>query len=111
MIGPADDFLIHQTHEPVRHAATSDRRFYDRYFFTGHQCSEDLFFMIGIGSYPNLGVIDAFGSVALGSRQYTTRASRESKRSPHCLRPDGGSYAAGSRTLQKASGAHRRGAN
>jgi hypothetical protein len=77
VIGPADDFLIHQTHEPVRHVATSDRRFFDRYFFTGHRCSEDLFFMIGIGSYPNLGVIDAFGSVALGDRQYTTRASRE----------------------------------
>lgn len=77
MIGPADDFLIHQTHEPVRYVATSDRRFYDRYFFTGHCCSDDLFFMIGIGAYPNLGVVDAFGSVALGARQYTTRASRE----------------------------------
>ena len=77
MIGPADDFLIHQTHEPVRLVATSDRRFYDRYFFTGHKCSDEVFFMIGIGSYPNLGVMDAFGSVALGDRQYTTRASRD----------------------------------
>ena len=77
MLSPADDFPIHQTHEPVRHVATSDRRFYDRYFFTGHLCSEDLFFMVGIGSYPNLGVADAFCSVAMGSRQYTTRASRE----------------------------------
>jgi hypothetical protein len=77
MLSPADDFLIHQTPEPVRFVATSDRRFYDRYFFTGHACSEDLFFMIGMGSYPNLGVIDAFGSVALGHTQCTTRASRE----------------------------------
>jgi len=77
MIGPADDYLIHQTAEPVRYAATSDRRFYDRYFFTGHACSDELFFMIGMGSYPNLGVIDAFGSVALGDAQHTTRASRE----------------------------------
>lgn len=77
MIGPADDFLVHQTHEPVRYVATSDRRYYDRYFFTGHRCSEDLFFMIGIGAYPNLGVIDAFGSVALGTIQCTTRGSRE----------------------------------
>lgn len=77
MLGPADDFLIHQTAEPVRYVATSDRRFYDRYFFTGHACSEDLFFMIGMGSYPNLGVIDAFGSIAYGNTQYTTRASRE----------------------------------
>lgn len=77
MIGPADDFLIHQTHEPVRHVQTSDRRFYDRYFFTGHACSADLFFMLGMGNYPNLGVIDAFASVACGGQQVTTRASRE----------------------------------
>jgi hypothetical protein len=77
LLSPADDFLIHQTHEPVRFAGSSDRRFYDRYFFTGHLCSEELFFLIGMGSYPNLGVIDAFGSVALGTVQYTTRASRE----------------------------------
>ncbi|MGQ0701013.1 MAG: hypothetical protein ACT4PZ_22570 [Panacagrimonas sp.] len=77
MIGPADDFLIHQTHEPVLHVATSDRRFYDRYFFTGHACDESLFFMIGMGVYPNLGVIDAFASVAHGDTQTTTRGSRE----------------------------------
>jgi hypothetical protein len=77
LLSPADDFLIHQTHEPVRFAGSTDRRFYDRYFFTGHLCSEELFFMIGMGSYPNLGVIDAFGSVALGPVQHTTRASRE----------------------------------
>ncbi len=77
MLGPADDFLIHQTPEPVRYPLTSDRRFYDRYFFTGHACSADLFFMLGMGNYPNLGVIDAFASVAFGSTQYTTRASRE----------------------------------
>ncbi len=77
MLGPADDFLIHQTAEPVRYAATSDRRFYDRHFMTGHACSDALFFMIGIGCYPNLGVIDAFASIACGDTQTTTRASRE----------------------------------
>lgn len=77
MLSPADDYLIHQTHEPVRYSVTSDRRFYDRYFFTGHTCSDKMFFMIGMGSYPNLGVIDAFGSVAVDGVQYTTRASRE----------------------------------
>lgn len=77
MLSPADDYLIHQTHEPIRYVATSDRRFYDRYFFTGHNCDDSLFFMVGMGSYPNLGVVDAFGSVAFGGKQYTTRASRE----------------------------------
>lgn len=77
MIGPADDFPIHQTHEPVAYVATSDRRFYDRYFFTGHRCDASLYFMVGMGVYPNLGVIDAFVSVAMGDVQVTTRGSRE----------------------------------
>lgn len=77
MISPADDFLIHQTHEPVLYVATSDRRFFDRYFFTGHNSDDSLFFMIGMGVYPNLGVIDAFVSVAQGDVQATTRGSRE----------------------------------
>lgn len=76
-ISPADDFLIHQTHEPVRHAGTSDRRFYDRHFLTGHSRDGRVFFLLGIGVYPNLGVIDAFASVAVDDTQWTTRASRE----------------------------------
>ncbi|MGH8595619.1 MAG: hypothetical protein ACREXT_03050, partial [Gammaproteobacteria bacterium] len=70
MLGPADDYLIHQTHEPLRLVQTSDRRFYDRYFFTGHRCDDQLFFMLGMGCYPNLGVIDAFASVAYGTVQH-----------------------------------------
>lgn len=77
MLSAADDYLIHQTHEPVRYPSTSDRRFYDRYFFTGHMCSEDIFFMLGMGCYPNLGVIDAFASVSHGDSQLTVRGSRE----------------------------------
>lgn len=77
MLGPADDYPIHQTAEPIRYCDTSDRRFYDRYFFTGHTCDADLFFLIGLGVYPNLGVIDAFASVASAGAQVATRGSRE----------------------------------
>jgi hypothetical protein len=77
MIGPADDFLIHQTPDPVRLVATSDRRFYDRHFLTGHSRDEGIFFLLGMGLYPNLGVIDAFASVATVDKQHATRASRE----------------------------------
>jgi hypothetical protein len=76
-IGPADDFLVHQTGDPVRWVATSDRRFYDRHFLTGHSRDGRVFFLIGVGAYPNLGVIDAFASIAVDDRQVTTRASRE----------------------------------
>ncbi|GAA5161687.1 hypothetical protein GCM10023321_46320 [Pseudonocardia eucalypti] len=77
MISAADDFLIHQTPEPIRFAGTSDRRFYDRHFFTGHCREKKIFFLLGVGAYPNLGVIDAFASVATDRAQFTTRASRE----------------------------------
>lgn len=78
MIGPADDYLIHQTAEPIRHVGTSDRRFYDRHFLTGHACGDhELFFLLGVGCYPNLGVMDAFASVAVGTEQRATRGSRE----------------------------------
>lgn len=76
-IGPADDWMIHQTPGPVRWAGTSDRRFYDRHFITGHSRDGRAAFLCGIGLYPNLGVLDCFASVAVGDTQYTTRASRE----------------------------------
>lgn len=77
MIGPGDDYLIHQTPELLRYVATSDRRFYDRHMLSGHSCGPGIYFQLGLGAYPNLGVIDGFASVALPERQYTTRGSRE----------------------------------
>lgn len=76
-IGPADDWMIHQTPEPVRWVGTSDRRFYDRHFITGHSRDGRVAFLCGVGLYPNLGVLDCFASFAIGDTQYTTRASRE----------------------------------
>jgi plastocyanin len=77
MISRADEYLIHQTSEPVNHVATSDRRYFDRYFFTGHASSDEIFFLLGLGAYPNLGVVDGFASVAFDGQQHTTRGSRE----------------------------------
>ncbi len=76
-IGPADDWMIHQTPDPIRWVGTSDRRFYDRHFITGHSRDGRVAFLNGIGVYPNLGVIDCFSSFAVDGVQYTTRASRE----------------------------------
>ena len=32
-LSPLDDFPFHQTSESMAHVATSDRNFYDRYYF------------------------------------------------------------------------------
>ncbi len=70
-----DDFPVHQAPELIRHPATSDRNFYDRYYFNMHPCGADWFAIFGFGQYPNLGVVDAFVDVRLGDRQYIVRAS------------------------------------
>ena len=76
-LSPADDLLLHQTPHTFDHVGTSDRNFYDRYYFNLHGSSDEVFLITGLGQYPNLGVTDAFVSVSVGTRQYTLRASRE----------------------------------
>jgi len=77
MLSPLDDHPVHQTSEVIRHAATSDRNFYDRYYFNCHPCGDELFLIAGMGQYPNLGVADAFVTVRRGGVQHVVRASRE----------------------------------
>ena len=76
-ISPMDEYLAHQTSETFDHVATSDRNFYDRFYFNCHPSSDELFLITGLGQYPNLGVTDAFVSVSHGTSHYVVRASRE----------------------------------
>src|SRR4051794_11472408 len=76
-LGPFDEYLAHQTSDTFDHVATSDRHFYDRYYFNLHASSDELFVITGLGQYPNLGVTDAFITVSVGTEQHTVRASRE----------------------------------
>ncbi len=72
-----DEYLTHQFPEPVDTVYTPDRNFYDRYYFNLHGPGDELFLVTGLGQYPNLGVTDAFVTVAHDDVQTTVRASRE----------------------------------
>jgi hypothetical protein len=80
MLSPLDDYPIHQVAEPVRRVATSDRNFYDRYYFNCMPLDagdgNDLFLVMGMGQYPNLGVADAFAVVVHDGVHRVVRASR-----------------------------------
>ncbi len=76
MLTKADDYPIHQTPEPVAHVGTSDRNFYDRYFFNGYARDGSVYFAAALGSYPNRQVTDAAFNVVYRGRQYVLRASR-----------------------------------
>lgn len=77
MLSPADDYPVHQAAEPIRHPATSDRNFYDRYYFNCHAGTDELMLIVGVGQYPNLGVTDAFALARHGDTHRVVRGSRE----------------------------------
>jgi hypothetical protein len=77
MLSSMDDYPLHQVAEPIRNVGTSDRNFYDRYYFNLHGCSDELFLIMGMGQYPNLAVQDAFACVRRGDKHRVVRASRE----------------------------------
>jgi hypothetical protein len=78
MLTPFDDYLIHQTPETIDRVVSSDRNFYERYYFNCHDLTGDTFLVISMGAYPNLGVVDAFATcVQRNERQFIVRASRE----------------------------------
>ncbi len=72
---PLDEFPVHQTPLSMGYAGTSDRNFYDRYYFNAHDRTGDVFLVSGLGVYPNLGVTDAYVVVRRGDRQWVVRCS------------------------------------
>ncbi|ACY99504.1 MULTISPECIES: hypothetical protein [Thermomonospora] len=76
-LSPLDDYPIHQVPEVMRHTGTSDRNFYDRYYFNCFPLSGELMLLVGMGQYPNLGVTDAFALLRRGPLHRVVRASRE----------------------------------
>lgn len=73
MLTPFDDYPIHQTSLPVAHAGGGHPNHYDRYWFNGY--TEDFYFSVALGIYPNRGVIDAAFSVVHDGVQRSVFAS------------------------------------
>ncbi|MGB3695839.1 MAG: hypothetical protein WBA05_00250, partial [Gordonia sp. (in: high G+C Gram-positive bacteria)] len=77
MLSKMDDYPIHQVAEVIRHVGTSDRNFYDRYYFNCHHGSpDDPWLIVGLGVYPNLGVTDCFAVVRHRDEHIVVRGSR-----------------------------------
>src|ERR1017187_151994 len=76
-LSPLDDYPVHQAAQVIRHPVTSDRNFYDRYYFNCHPCSDELMLIVGLGQYPNLGGTDAFAPARHGATLRVAGASRD----------------------------------
>ena len=72
---PLDEFPVHQAPLSMAYPVSSDRNAYDRCYLNAHDRTGDVFAIAGLGTYPNLGVIDAYLGVRSGDRQVVLRAS------------------------------------
>jgi hypothetical protein len=72
---PLDEYPIHQAPLSMRFTAGSDRNFYDRCIMHAFPLDGTALLILGLGVYPNLGVMDAFASFRCGSRQVVVRCS------------------------------------
>jgi hypothetical protein len=71
-----DDYPVHQTQAPLAQPATTDRNFYDRYWFNGFEREGAFYFGIALGLYPNRRVMDASLSLLRDGVQHALHASR-----------------------------------
>ena len=70
-----DEYPLHQSANWASHVVTSDRNFYDRNYFNLMPQSGELMCIFGMGQYPNLGVHDAFLTVAHADKHHIVRLS------------------------------------
>ncbi|CAJ1507258.1 hypothetical protein [[Mycobacterium] holstebronense] len=75
MLGPLDEFPVHQLPQPIAWPGSSDRNFYDRCYLNAHDRTGDIFLITGCGYYPNLGVKDAYVLLRRGDTQTAVHLS------------------------------------
>ena len=71
----ADEFPLHQAPLSLGRVASSDKNFYDRCYLNAHDRTGRIFLVTGLGTYPNLGVRDAYATVRVDDRQWSLRLS------------------------------------
>jgi len=72
---PLDEYPVHQVPLSMKHVATGDRNAYDRCIFHVLDHEGRALLIVGLGVYPNVGVIDAFATLRTGDTLHAVRAS------------------------------------
>lgn len=75
-LSPLDDYMIHQTPDPIRVMWTGDFRAYERYWMVAHDPEAKVLVATGGSFYPNLDRAEAFAIVCHEGRHTTVRAFR-----------------------------------
>ncbi|MGW9073404.1 hypothetical protein ACWGQT_28675 [Streptomyces yangpuensis] len=70
-----DEYPIHQAPLSMKHLVSGDRNAYDRCIFHVFDHAGRAVLILGLGVYPNAGVIDAYATLRLGDELLAVRAS------------------------------------
>ncbi|MFD5634267.1 hypothetical protein ACFWJM_09025 [Streptomyces sp. NPDC127077] len=72
---PLDEYPVHQVPLSMKQVASGDRNAYDRCIFHILDHRGRALLILGLGVYPNVGVIDAYATLRLGDALHAVRAS------------------------------------
>ncbi|HEY1688865.1 MAG TPA: hypothetical protein VGF95_08370 [Solirubrobacteraceae bacterium] len=75
-LSPLDDYMIHQTPDPIRVMWTSDPRAYERYWMVCHDAAGEVLLATGGSFYPNLDRAEAYAIVVHAGLHTSVRAFR-----------------------------------
>jgi hypothetical protein len=75
-LSPLDDYLVHQTPDPIRVMWTGDPRAYERYWMVCHDPAGEVLVATGGSHYPNLDRAEAYAIVNVGGQHTTVRGFR-----------------------------------
>ncbi|GGS36991.1 hypothetical protein Snoj_46410 [Streptomyces nojiriensis] len=70
-----DEYPIHQAPLSMKHVVSGDRNAYDRCIFHVFDHAGRAVLILGLGVYPNAGVIDAYATLRIGDELLAVRAS------------------------------------
>ncbi|MGW6571577.1 hypothetical protein ACWGAN_05295 [Streptomyces sp. NPDC054945] len=70
-----DEYPIHQAPLSMKHVVSGDRNAYDRCIFHVFDHAGRAVLILGLGVYPNAGVIDAYATLRVGDELLAVRAS------------------------------------
>jgi hypothetical protein len=75
-LASADDYMIHQTPDPLRVVWSTDPRFFERHWNIFHDDAGEVLIATGGSFYPNLDIAEAYAIVNLRGVQTSVRAFR-----------------------------------
>ncbi len=75
-LSPLDDYMIHQTPDPIRVMWSGDPRAYERYWMVCHDPAGEVLVATGCSFYPNLDRAEAYAVVNHQGRHTTVRGFR-----------------------------------